>query len=113
MLRLTTSLLGLLVAVVALSGCARAGNLTLGEKIDALFNEGHDKGEFDGDVLVMRDGASVYQASFGLADRHKKIANAADTKFLAFSVNKPVTAVLVFQLIQAEKITLDDRLDRF
>jgi CubicO group peptidase (beta-lactamase class C family) len=64
-------------------------------------------------VLVTRDGAPLYEASFGLADRERNVANAADTKFVAFSVNKPVTAVLVFQLVDAGKLKLKDRLDHF
>jgi len=113
MLRLTTSLSALVIALAALTGCARAAAPTLDEKIDAVFRDAHGDGEFNGNVLVMRAGATVYQASFGLADREKKIANSGNTKFLAFSVNKPLTAVLVFQLIDARKLSLDDRLDRF
>ena len=60
--------------------------------------------------VAMRSSTRPASAS---ADRARSIANAADTKFLAFSVNKPMTAILVFQLIEGEKLGLDDRLDRF
>ena len=69
--------------------------------------------QFNGTVLVTRADTPIYQASFGFADRERQLANAAETKFIAFSVNKPMTAVLVFQLIDGGKLALDDRLDRF
>ena len=94
-------------------GCARSADQSLPAQLDAVFGEAHADGEFNGNVLVTRGDAIVYQASFGAADRARNIANGADTKFLAFSVNKPMTAILVFQLIESEKLRLDDRLDRF
>jgi len=111
--RLTTSISGLLIALAVLTGCARAANPPLAAQIDAVFPEAHDDGEFDGNVLVTRGDAIVYQASFGLADSARNVANTTDTKFLAFSVNKPITAILVFQLIESGKLRLDDRLDHF
>src|SRR5262245_40610375 len=111
MLRLTASFLSFGLAVALLAGCARAADATLPAQIGAVFSEAHEDGEFDGAVLVTRDGTPIYGASFGFADRERKIGNTADTKFIAFSVNKPVTAVLVFQRIEAGKLRLEDRLD--
>ena len=103
----------LLVALAALTGCESQANPPLPAQIGAVFREAHADGEFNGTVLVTRGSAIVYQASFGFADRDQKVANAPDTKFLAFSVNKPLTAVLVFQQIDGGKLRLDDRLDLF
>jgi CubicO group peptidase (beta-lactamase class C family) len=113
MSRLIVALANLLVALVALPGCAQSAEQTLPEQIDAVFREAHADGEFNGNVLVTRGEAIVYQGSFGLADHARTIANGADTKFLAFSVNKPLTAILVFQLIESGKLRLDDRLEQF
>lgn len=113
MSRLALALANLLVALCALPGCARSADQSLPEQIDAVFREAHADGEFNGNVLVTRGDAFIYQASFGNADRAQNIANGADTKFLAFSVNKPMTAILVFQLIETGKLSLDDRLDHF
>lgn len=102
-----------LAALLALSGCESAADPPLPAQIDAVFREAHADGKFNGTVLVTRDDAVVYQGAFGLADSERKIANSADTRFLAYSVNKPMTAVLVFQLIESGKLSLDDRLDHF
>lgn len=112
MRRLTTAIISFLV-LIALSSCARGEDLTLTKKIDAVFREAHVEGSFDGTVLITRGGLPVYQASFGLADREHHLPNTAQTKFLAFSVNKPMTAVLVFQLVDDGKLQLTDRLDHF
>jgi CubicO group peptidase (beta-lactamase class C family) len=102
----------LLTALVALAGCESTAEQPLPAQIDTIFRGAHADGAFNGAVLVTRGDETVYEASFGLADRDMKSANAVETKFLAFSVNKPVTAVLVFQLIDAGKLHLEDRLDR-
>ena len=113
MSRLTVALANLIIALTALPGCARPASQSLPDQLDAIFQEAHADGEFDGSVLVTRGDAIVYQASFGAADHARNIANAANTKFLAFSVNKPMTAILIFQLIEIGSLRLEDRLDRF
>jgi CubicO group peptidase (beta-lactamase class C family) len=113
MTRHATAVVYLLAGLIALTGCESAADQPLPAQIDAVFREAHAEGEFNGTVLVTRGDASIYQAGFGLADRERNLANAAATKYLAFSVNKPLTAVLVFQLIDGGKLRLDDRLDLY
>ena len=113
MSRLMVSLMSLLVALTALASGGCSSDAPMPERIDALFEAAHADGEFNGNVLVTRGDEIVYQASFGAADRALNLANSAGTKFLAFSVNKPMTAILIFQLIESGNLQLDDRLDRF
>jgi CubicO group peptidase (beta-lactamase class C family) len=102
----------LILGCAALAGCD--GNAApLPAQIDAVFREANADGEFNGTVLVTRADTAIYQASFGFADRERQLANAAESRFVAFSVNKPMTAVLVFQLIENGKLALSDRLDHF
>jgi CubicO group peptidase (beta-lactamase class C family) len=84
MSRPIVALASFIVALAAVTGCSRSGDQSLPARLGTLFSEAHADGEFNGNVLVTRDGAVVYQASFGAADRERNIANAADTKFLAF-----------------------------
>jgi CubicO group peptidase (beta-lactamase class C family) len=102
----------LLTSLVALANCGSTSAQPLSAQIDAVFRDAHAAGGFDGTVLVTRDHAVVYESSFGFADRERRLANSAQTKFLAFSLNKPMTAVLVFQLIETGRLRLADRLDR-
>ena len=62
---------------------------------------------FSGAVLVARDGKTVFEGAYGLADREKNIANTPQTKFRVASMNKMLTAVATLQLVQEGKVRLD------
>src|SRR5207302_6373683 len=64
-------------------------------------------GRFAGAVLVARDGHTVFESAYGLADREKHVANTLDMRFRIGSMNKMFTAVAVLQLVQAGKLQLD------
>jgi D-alanyl-D-alanine carboxypeptidase len=64
-------------------------------------------GEFSGAVLVTRDGYTLFEGAYGLADREKGVANTPLTQFRVGSMDKMLTAVAVLQLVQAGKVLLD------
>lgn len=64
-------------------------------------------GQFSGAVLVIRDGGTVFEGAYGLADRERAIANTPLTQFRVGSMNKMLTAVAVLQLVEARKVRLD------
>jgi len=103
----------LFLALAVLAGCDGNAAAPLPAQIEAVFREAHEDGGFDGSVLVTRNGQSLYAGSFGLADIDRKTPNSANTRFLVYSITKPVTAILVFQQIEAGKLGLDDRLEKF
>ena len=63
--------------------------------------------QFSGAVLVMRDGKTLFEGAYGLADREKGISNTLLTQFRVGSMNKMLTAVAVLQLVQEGKLSLD------
>ncbi len=63
--------------------------------------------EFSGAVLVARDGRTVFEGAYGLADREKGVANTPATQFRVGSMNKMITAVAALQLVQAGTLRLD------
>ena len=69
-----------------------------------------DTGLFSGAVLVADDGEIIYQEAFGLANREWNIPNTTDTKFRLASVSKQFCSLLVMQLIQEGKVSLDDKI---
>lgn len=85
----------------------------LDRQIGQVLEAAHRDGKFNGTALVVRRGQTLYERSFGLADQERSVPNTADTRFLAFSVLKPMTAVLVFQQIDAGKLKLADTLATF
>jgi CubicO group peptidase (beta-lactamase class C family) len=50
----------------------------------------------------------IYREAFGLANREWKIPNSIDTKFCLASVIKQFCSMIIMQLIQDEKLALND-----
>ena len=64
-------------------------------------------GQFSGAVLVARDGHTLFEGAYGLADRERGIPNTPLTQFRVGSMNKMLTAVAALQLVQAGTVRLD------
>lgn len=64
-------------------------------------------------VFVSKDGTTLYEHYSGLASVEKRIPLSAKTKFRIGSITKVFTSVLIMQLIEAGKLTLDTDLARF
>jgi hypothetical protein len=67
---------------------------------------------FSGVVLIARKDHSVFERAVGLADRGLQTPNRIDTKFNLGSINKIFTKISILQLIEAGKLSLDDRLGK-
>ena len=66
-----------------------------------------EAGEFSGAVLVARDGRTLFEGAYGLADREQRVPNTPLTQFRVGSMNKMLTAVAALQLVQAGTLRLD------
>ena len=65
---------------------------------------------FSGAVLVARDGQVLLQKVWGHANREAETPVTRETQFKLASMNKMFTAVAALQLVEADKLTLDDSL---
>jgi CubicO group peptidase (beta-lactamase class C family) len=74
------------------------GQDTAARKIAAVMQRRSSAGDFNGTVLVARDGNVVYEDSFGDANREWNVPNDLETKFEIGSMTKQFTALLVLQL---------------
>ena len=70
-------------------------------------------GEFSGAVLVARDGRTLFEGAYGLADRERGVPNTPLTQFRVGSMNKMLTAVAALQLVQAGTLRLDEPLGTY
>lgn len=66
-----------------------------------------EAGEFSGAVLVARDGRTLLEGAYGLADRERRVPNTPLTRFRVGSMNKMLTAVAALQLVQPGALRLD------
>ncbi len=78
----------------------------LHEQISMLMKTYSDYGQFNGTVLVSRNGDVIYREAFGKANMELNVANQVDTKYRLASVSKQFTAMLIMQLVDQRKISL-------
>lgn len=63
--------------------------------------------QFSGAVRVTRNGQTLFEGAYGLADRERDIPNTLQTQFRLGSMTKMLTAVATLQLVQAGKLRLE------
>ncbi len=83
------------------------------EKLNDFFERltAHDK--FMGSVSVAQNGKTIYSISTGFADVDAKIHANGSTKYKIGSISKTFTSVMVFQTIEAGKLSLEQTLDTY
>ena len=82
-------------------------------ELRARLDAATQAGEFSGAVLVARDGQTLFEGAYGLADRERGIPNTPLTQFRAGSMYKMLTAVATLQLVQAGTLRLDSPLGTY
>jgi CubicO group peptidase (beta-lactamase class C family) len=63
--------------------------------------------QFSGVVLLSREGKPLLKRAYGLANRESQRANTPETMFALGSVSKMFTAVLMAQLIEQRRVSVD------
>ena len=107
--------LAVLLCAACVSGKSTAPGAEAGQARDSAFvaevrsrlEAATAAGEFSGAVLVVRDGHTLFEGAYGLADRERGVPNTPRTKFRVGSMNKMLTAVAALQLVQAGRVRLD------
>jgi len=102
-----TILTGILLIVSGVYG----QNLHL-DKIDDYITLIEKNNRGIGNLTIYRHGKELYNRNFGQASLPEP-AYGSDTKYHIGSITKTYTAVLIFQLIEQKRLTLEDRLERF
>jgi len=108
-------LIAFLFALLSLFGqeavmAARTDRPPVAESLDALMSRYNELGEFNGAVLVFRQGQTLLNKGYGYADLREKIANGPETKFLIGSISKQFTAVMILKLVEMGHLSLDSTL---
>ncbi|GHA88908.1 serine hydrolase [Algimonas arctica] len=77
--------------------------------MDGLLSTAVTEGDVIGvSALVFDEGQIVYQGAFGLGDRERDVAVTEDTVWRIYSMTKPVTSVVIMDLIEEGKLALTD-----
>ncbi|HEY0660009.1 MAG TPA: serine hydrolase domain-containing protein [Lysobacter sp.] len=96
--------ISVLIALLPQRSLAQA--IEVGPFIEAYAKE-HD---FNGTVLVRKEGKVAYQGSFGSADISWDVPNTASTKYKIASITKLFTSVLILQLQEQGRIDLNGKI---
>lgn len=85
------------------------------KKLDSLFNTLQNRHLATGSVAISINGKPVYQKAIGFTslDSNKKATPNINTKYRIGSVSKMFTVVMIFQLIEEGKLSLDQSLATF
>jgi CubicO group peptidase (beta-lactamase class C family) len=111
---LTFAGLSVLVSLPALAASANQNPRAQAQRpatlIDAFMKRAAEYGQFNGVILVIDRGRRVYGRAFGEANREWQVPNTVDTRFEIASMTKPMTAIVIMQLVQEGKLRLDAKL---
>lgn len=84
-------------------------------KMDSLFDILASKDKAMGSIAISKNGQLIYSRAIGNISMNKNGNIAADinTRYRIGSITKMFTAVIIFQLIEEKKMSLDDKLDKY
>jgi CubicO group peptidase (beta-lactamase class C family) len=80
---------------------------------DSLLNAYHQQDLFTGTVLIAQNGKTVFEKSYGMANREEGITNNSQTQYRIGSISKPFTALIILQLIEKKQLNINDRLSKY
>lgn len=77
------------------------------QKVEQVIDNCVKEDNFNGSVLLAKEGKIELLTYKGMANRHYNISFSDETKFHIFSLTKTFTAILIMQLYERGKIDLD------
>lgn len=110
-LRTALAVAGFLALLIGTAAPARAD--TRPDGLKQLVDSYAANRDFNGVVLVAQHGRILYRGAHGLANREWQVPNTEDGVFRIGSLTKPITAILVMQLVQENKLRLDGTLGEY
>src|SRR5687767_4819721 len=98
----------LVLALLFVLGCGRDKDNALATKLAAAA------AQLPGvQITVEHRGEIVLDAQYGYADLEHGVPVTADTVFCIGSISKPFGAAAILQLVEANKLSLDDKVEKF
>lgn len=102
----------IILCTVLITGCNNNPNREKALLLDSLFTTMHERGQFNGNVLIAQNGKVIYQNCLGYADREKQIPLKENTLFNTGSVSKIFTAIAIQQLEEKKLLKLEDPVEK-
>lgn len=83
------------------------------KKLDAYFEGIHRTRNFNGNVLIAKNGKIIYQNAFGWADYLHRDSLTINSRFQLASISKPFTGTAVLMLMEQGKLKLSQTVQEF
>lgn len=86
------------------------------QRIDSFLTYLTEQNRFMGAVSILEDGKTVFNKAYGIMGRDqgdRAVAANEHTRYRIGSISKTYTAVMIMQLVEAKKLSLDDKLSHF
>ena len=72
-----------------------------------------DDNTFSGNLLIEKDGRTVFSKAYGYAEKRFDVKNTLSTRFNLASISKDFVSISILQLIQQNKLQLGDSIGRY
>ncbi|SDC22826.1 serine hydrolase [Pedobacter soli] len=82
-------------------------------QLDSLMKVAHQRGIFNGNILVAKGNKIIYEQSFGLADAEQKLPLSKEMLFDVGSISKEFNGAAIMWLSEHGKLSLDDELIKY
>jgi CubicO group peptidase (beta-lactamase class C family) len=82
-------------------------------RIRDFINRAVEYRQFNGAILVVDRGGTVYEGAFGLANMELGTPNTLSTRFEIASMTKAMTAIAIMQLVQEGRVRLDGKISDY
>ncbi len=83
------------------------------KKFDKSIDSLHTLHEFNGNILLVKNGLKLYEKSIGFTDSTTKHALTISSAFNLASISKTFTSALVLMYVQEGKLKIDDQVHKF
>jgi CubicO group peptidase (beta-lactamase class C family) len=94
-------------------GADKSSAITTLDELEKKLRTDAESEAFSGVVLIAEGGKPIFHEAYGYADKNAGTPNNKQTKFNIGSINKIFTKVAVYQLIEAGKLSLEDKIGKF
>ena len=81
--------------------------------LDKYMTAQEEVNGFSGTILIAKRGKVIYEKAFGLADRELNVKNSLGSLYQIASLTKQFTASAILQLAENDKLSLNDKLDKY
>ncbi len=101
------------ILIAWLLSAALAFGQDFAAKADAYVASWVRDGQFQGTVLVTKEGQPLLRKGYGLANREWQTANGPDVKYRLGSITKQFTAAAILQLVERGKLSLEEPIGKY